>query len=69
MGRNNVRNIVERSGLVKHVDFEEQDSTETSSDRPDFIIKLPNGGIVPVDAKTPMAEFKNLLKKMMKTRG
>jgi len=60
-GETMLRNIVERSGLVKHVDFEEQDSTETSSDRPDFIIKLPNGGIVPVDAKTPMAEFKESL--------
>ena len=56
-----LRNIVERSGLVKYVDFEEQDSTETSSDRPDFTVKLPNGGIVPVDAKTPMAEFKESL--------
>ena len=56
-----LRNIVERSGLVKYVDFEEQDSTETSADRPDFTVKLPNGGIVPVDAKTPMAEFKESL--------
>ena len=57
-----LRNIVERSGLVKYVDFEEQDSTETSSDRPDFTVKLPNGGIVPLDAKTPMAEFKKVLR-------
>ena len=52
-----LRNIVERSGLVKHVDFIEQESTETSDDRPDMLINLPNGGIIPIDAKTPMKEF------------
>ena len=52
-----LRNIVERSGLVKHVDFIEQESTETSDDRPDMLINLPNGGIIPIDAKTPLKEF------------
>ena len=56
-----LRNIVERSGLVKYVDFLEQKSTETSQDQPDLVVNLPNGGIVPVDAKTPMAEFKKSL--------
>tara|TARA_Y100000768_G_C23935739_1_gene662453 strand:+ start:19 stop:1200 length:1182 start_codon:yes stop_codon:yes gene_type:complete len=60
-GETMLRNIVERSGLVKYVDFEEQKKTETSRELPDFIIKLPNGGIVPVDAKTPMKEFKDSL--------
>ncbi len=56
-GETMLRNIVERSGLVKHVDFIEQESTETSDDRPDMLINLPNGGIIPIDAKTPMKEF------------
>lgn len=56
-GETMLRNIVERSGLVKHVDFIEQGTTETSDDRPDMLINLPNGGIIPIDAKTPMKEF------------
>jgi DNA recombination protein RmuC len=56
-GETMLRNIVERSGLVKYVDFIEQESTQTSDDRPDMLINLPNGGIIPIDAKTPMKEF------------
>ena len=50
-----LRNIVERSGLVKYVDFEEQEK-ETSLIEVDFTVAKRR--IVPVDAKTPIDKFK-----------
>jgi len=60
-GETMLRNIVEKSGLVNRVDFAEQEKTETSQDLPDMTINLPGGGIIPVDAKTPMKGFKESL--------
>ena len=57
-GEIQLRNIVEKSGMINHVDFEEQKGTETGDSIPDMIIKLPNGGIIPVDSKCPMKDFR-----------
>lgn len=54
-GEYQLRRIVEMAGMVEHVDFEEQASTIEG--RPDMIIYLPNEGILPVDAKTPMQAY------------
>jgi DNA recombination protein RmuC len=48
-----LRNIVEMSGMVSHIDFDEQQTT-AAGDRPDMVIHLPNHGIIPLDAKAPM---------------
>jgi DNA recombination protein RmuC len=54
-GELQLRRIVELAGMVEHVDFDEQ---ETAGDgRPDLVVRLPNEGILPVDAKTPMAAY------------
>lgn len=54
-GEMQLRRVVEMAGMVKQVDFEEQ--AVTDSGRPDMIVHLPNGGILPVDAKTPMDAY------------
>jgi|DewCreStandDraft_1066081.scaffolds.fasta_scaffold01471_15 DNA recombination protein RmuC len=54
-GQYQLRRIVEMAGLTKHVDFEEQ--VGAGEGRPDMIIHLPNKGILPVDAKTPMQAY------------
>ncbi|MBW2044829.1 MAG: DNA recombination protein RmuC, partial [Deltaproteobacteria bacterium] len=50
-----LRRVVELAGLADHVDFDEQASTE--SGRPDMIVRLPQGGVLPVDAKVPLGAF------------
>ena len=54
-GELQLRRVVELSGMVGHVDFEEQVTTDDG--RPDLVVKLPNGGVVPVDAKAPMDAY------------
>jgi DNA recombination protein RmuC len=54
-GEIHLRRLVELSGMGRHVDFSEQQSTDLG--RPDMIIRLPEKGIVPVDAKVPLDAF------------
>ena len=54
-GQIQLRRVVELAGMTKHVDYEEQVSSQEG--RPDMIIHLPNGGILPVDAKSPMVAY------------
>jgi DNA recombination protein RmuC len=54
-----LRRVVEAAGMVRHVDFTEQDSrvTDRGVQRPDMIIKLPGGQSIVVDAKAPMNSY------------
>ena len=54
-GEYQLRRVVEMAGMTPHVDFLEQAGTDQG--RPDMIIKLPNHGILPVDAKAPMQAY------------
>lgn len=54
-GELQLRRVMELAGMTSHVDFEEQVTTDEG--RPDVIVHLPNRGILPVDAKTPMAAY------------
>lgn len=54
-GEVHLRRLVELCGLEKHVDFSEQEGNQ--SGRPDMIVRLPERGIVPVDAKVPLDAF------------
>lgn len=54
-GELQLHRIVELAGMTEHIDFEEQISI--GDGRPDMIIRLPNGGNLPVDAKVPMNAY------------
>lgn len=54
-GELQLRRVVEMAGMVSHVAFDEQAATE--SGRPDMIVHLPNGGILPVDSKAPLESY------------
>ncbi|MDD5264945.1 MAG: DNA recombination protein RmuC, partial [Candidatus Bipolaricaulis sp.] len=54
-GELQLRRIAELAGMEDHIDFDEQ--TVTDEGRPDMIIRLPGGGILPVDAKASAAAY------------
>ena len=54
-GELQLRRVVELAGMTKHVDFSEQVSGEQG--RPDMIVRLPNEGILPIDAKAPATAY------------
>lgn len=50
-----LRRVVEMAGMVRHVAFDEQATTDLG--RPDMIAYLPNGGVLPVDSKVPLSSY------------
>ncbi len=54
-GELQLRRIVEYAGMEEYVDFEEQEGPKEA--RPDLIVRLPNKGILLVDAKVPLQHF------------
>jgi len=54
-GEMQLRRVVEMAGMVKHVTYDEQVTTDGG--RPDMIAYLPNGGVLPVDSKVPLAAY------------
>ena len=58
-GEMQLRRVVEAAGMLRHVDFTEQDSrtTDRGVQRPDMIVKLPGGQSIVVDAKAPMNSY------------
>jgi DNA recombination protein RmuC len=66
-GEVQLRRVVELAGLVEHVDFEEQASTETG--RPDMIVHLPHDSLLPVDAKAPMQAYLEAMEAPEADRG
>lgn len=59
-GETQLRNIVEATGMVDHVEFETQTSFSLNDGkryRPDMIITLPGGKKVVIDAKAPMDKY------------
>lgn len=60
-GETQLRRVLERSGLERHIDFIEQRgaSDGIASGRPDVVIPLANGRSVVIDAKVPLDAFLN----------
>ncbi len=54
-GELQLRRVVELAGMTKHVSYSEQVSIEKG--RPDMIVRLPNEGILPIDAKAPARAY------------
>jgi DNA recombination protein RmuC len=65
-GEVQLRRLVELAGMSEHVDFSEQVTTgrggagggaTDGGGRPDLVVRLPDEGIIPVDAKAPMSAY------------
>lgn len=58
-GELTLRRLVELAGMVDHCDFYEQESasSEDGLQRPDMIVRMPNGREIIVDAKTPLDAY------------
>ncbi|RZJ93409.1 MAG: DNA recombination protein RmuC [Brevundimonas sp.] len=57
-GEQTCRNVLEAAGMAGRFDFTEQTSEaddQGRQSRPDFIVKLPGGGMFVIDAKVPLA--------------
>ena len=58
-GEQQLRNVLELSGMREHIDFFEQltVSTGDSTGRPDAVVRVPGGAQVVIDAKTPLDSY------------
>ena len=58
-GEQQLRNILELSGLSERIDFIEQDTIDLgeSRGRPDAVVHIPGGLEVVIDAKTPLSSY------------
>ncbi len=58
-GEMTLRRVAELAGMSEHCDFTEQESFESDAgrQRPDMIVRLPNGRDIAVDAKAPLQAF------------
>ncbi len=54
-GEVQLRRLTELAGMQNHVDFDEQASGD--SGRPDMIVHLPQGGVLPIDSKVSLGAF------------
>lgn len=54
-----LRNLAEFAGMIPHCDFNEQEVLEAG--RPDMIVNIPGGGIIPVDSKVPLTAYMDAL--------
>ncbi|WP_339914716.1 DNA recombination protein RmuC [uncultured Brevundimonas sp.] len=57
-GEQTCRNVLEAAGMAGRFDFQEQISAaddQGRQQRPDFIVRMPGGGMFVIDAKVPLA--------------
>ena len=58
-GELTLERVIEVSGMRAHVDYSPQQTVESDgrSFRPDVVIRMPRGLVVPIDAKTPLEAY------------
>ena len=54
-GEVQLKRVAELAGMAERIAFQEQ--VVTDDGRPDMVIYLPNGGVIPIDSKTPMESY------------
>ena len=64
-GEMTLKRLAELAGMVEHCDFYEQETvrTEDGQQRPDMIIRMPDGREIVVDVKTPLDAYLNAIEK------
>lgn len=62
-GELTLKRLAELAGMVEHCDFYEQESVQTGEgrQRPDMIVRLPDGRDIVVDVKTPLDAYLNAI--------
>jgi len=62
-GELTLKRLAELAGMVEHCDFYEQENieTETGRQRPDMIVRMPDGRMIVVDVKTPLDAYLNAI--------
>src|SRR5437660_1827221 len=70
-GELTLRRVVELAGMVEHCDFEEQPTVgeRETQVRPDMIIRMPGGLIVPVDSRRPSTLISTPSRRLRKSSG
>ena len=60
-GEVQLRNVVDRSGMVAYCDYAEKESVSSDGRRltPDMIVRLPNGACIVIDSKVPIDAYLN----------
>ncbi len=64
-GEMTLKRLAELAGMVEHCDFYEQESVRTDEgrQRPDMIIRMPDGREIVVDVKTPLDAYLSAIEK------
>lgn len=62
-GELTLKRLVELAGMVEHCDFYEQEQVQTDEgiQRPDMIVRMPDGREIIVDVKTPLDAYLNAI--------
>ena len=55
-GEVKLRRLFEMAGMSENIDFDEQ-TTLSDGRRPDFVVRLPDSGVIPIDSKATGAHF------------
>ena len=55
-GEVKLRRLFEMAGMSENIDFDEQ-TTLADGSRPDFVVRLPDRGVIPIDSKATGAHF------------
>lgn len=55
-GEVKLRRLFEMAGMSENIDFDEQ-TTLADGSRPDFVVRLPDSGVIPIDSKATGAHF------------
>ncbi len=62
-GELTLKRLAELAGMVEHCDFYEQESVQTDEgrQRPDMVVRMPDGREIVVDVKTPLDAYLNAI--------